>query len=314
MTPRVASRAPSRGGTSFQRFRDESLELSDEERAFWTYSTLPKMDDEFEAERWLGQDEYRALTKSTSGGGFMVPTDLAAKVIAASRAASTVAQLATEYLTSDGQVFNIATDATLGAAAWLAESGSYAAVDDTITQVAMSSFKSTTKIIVSEELRTDQAVSLDDYLAQQFGSRIGSLQEASFCTGSGSGQPLGLVTAGNGISIVTAATGSSTLYKIADLMAVFKALPAAYRPTASWLIAADDFASWPGQRTPPGRSRCRPCSSTRRACSAAPCTNQRLPAHARDSWRWRPRLRRLQDRLRHPSRERRLDPKARRAP
>ena len=66
------------------------------------------------------------------------PTELprlAAKVIAASRAASTVAGLAQEFLTADGQTFNVALDATLGSAAWLAESGGYAAVDDTISLV-----------------------------------------------------------------------------------------------------------------------------------------------------------------------------------
>jgi HK97 family phage major capsid protein len=37
-------------------------------------------------------------------------------------------------------------------------------------------------------------------------------------------------------------SGSSTVYKLADLKSVFKALPAAYRPQASFLINADDFA------------------------------------------------------------------------
>lgn len=235
MTPRVVPRAPSRGGTSFQRFRADSVELSDEEKAFWDYATLPPMETQFDAELMLSANEFRVLSNGASGGGFLVPTDLAGKVIAASRAASTVAGLAQEFLTADGQTFNVALDATLGSAAWLAESGGYTPVDDTMTQQPMGAFKSTSKIIVSEELRTDQAVSLDDFLAQQFGYRLGSLQEAAFCTGDGSGKPLGIVTAGNGITVVNAATGSSLLYKVADLLTVFKALPAAYRSNASWL-------------------------------------------------------------------------------
>jgi HK97 family phage major capsid protein len=246
VTPRYATRTPSRGaGTSFQRHRAESVELTPEDAAFWNYALLPQMEDRFEAERMLG-DEYRVLSKATSGGGFLVPIDLAAKITAASRAASTVAQLATEIVTDTGDTFNIALDATLGAAAWILESGTYTAVDDTLTQQAMGAFKASTKILVSEELRTDNEVALDDFLAQQLGFRLGSLQEQAFCTGSGTNQPLGLVTAANGITIVTAAVGSSLLYKIADLLAVFKAVPAAYRPTSSWLIAADDFASLAG--------------------------------------------------------------------
>lgn len=234
MTPRYATRTPSRGtGTSFQKFRADAFELTSEEKAFWNLVTAPAMEDSFEPEQALGIEEYRVLSKAASGGGFLVPVDLAAKITAASRAASPIAQLATEFLTDTGDTLNVALDATLGAAAWLAESGSYTPVDDTISQQALSAFKATTKILVSEELRADNAVALDDFLAQQFGYRLGSLQEAAFCSGSGSGQPLGLVNAGSGITVVNAATGSSLLYKAADLLAVFKALPAAYRPTAS---------------------------------------------------------------------------------
>lgn len=247
MTPRLVPRTPSSGSdTSFQRYRTDAPELSDAERAFWNYATLPPMYDEFETELAMTVDEYRVLSKATSGGGYLVPTDLAGKVIAASRAASTVAGLAQEFLTERGTTFNVSLDATLGSAAWTAESGSYTPSDDTITQQAMSAFKSTTKIIVSEELKGDEGVSLDDFLAQQFGYRLGSLQEQAFCTGDGSGKPLGIVTAGNGISVVNAATGSPTLYKIPDLLTVFKALPAAYRATASWVMHADDFASLAG--------------------------------------------------------------------
>jgi HK97 family phage major capsid protein len=103
--------------------------------------------------------------------------------------------------------------------------------------------KGTSKIIVSEELRTDQAVDLDAYLAGELGGRLGALQGAAFASGDGSGKPLGLTTAGNGITVVTAATGSATTFKLADLVAVFKAVPAQYRASASWLIAADDFAA-----------------------------------------------------------------------
>ena len=111
MTPRYATRTPSRGATSFQRFRTD--EASIEERAFWDYATLPMMadDDGFDAERMLPHDEFRVLSKASSGGGFLVPTDLAGKVTAATRAASTVAGLAQEFLTADGQTFNVALDA-----------------------------------------------------------------------------------------------------------------------------------------------------------------------------------------------------------
>jgi HK97 family phage major capsid protein len=96
------------------------------------------------------------------------------------------------------------------------------------------------------ELRADEAVELDAYLAFELGGRLGALQETAFCTGDGSGKPLGLVHASSTIPVITAATGSNLLYKLADLVAVVKALPSGYRANASWLINADDFASLAG--------------------------------------------------------------------
>ena len=87
---------------------------------------------------------------------------------------------------------------------------------------------------------------LDNYLAFELGARLGALQEAAFCTGDGSGKPLGIVHASSPYTVVTAATGSSTIYKLADLVTVYKALPAAYRRNAAWLMNADDFGSLAG--------------------------------------------------------------------
>ncbi|MGH3084698.1 MAG: phage major capsid protein [Gaiellaceae bacterium] len=64
--------------------------------------------------------------------------------------------------------------------------------------------------------------------------------------GDGTGKPFGIAATGNGVTIVTAATGSSTSYKLADLVTVYKALPAAYRPQATWMMHPDDLASLAG--------------------------------------------------------------------
>ena len=161
---------------------------------------------------------------------------------AATRAASAVTQLSQEFITERGETVNVPLAGTHGSGARVAESGSFTPSDETITNVALGAYKAATKIITSEELRTDEAIDVDAYLASEFGGRIGALAENAFTVGDGSGKPLGLVTAGNGITVVTAATGSVTSYRLADLKTVYKALPQAYRRTASWLIGGDDFA------------------------------------------------------------------------
>jgi HK97 family phage major capsid protein len=69
------------------------------------------------------------------------------------------------------------------------------------------------------------------------------LEETAFAVGDGSGKPLGVSTSGNGVATVTAATGSSTGFKLADVNAVWAALPDAYKPTASWVMSPSAFRS-----------------------------------------------------------------------
>jgi HK97 family phage major capsid protein len=114
-----------------------------------------------DARDFMPEEEYRVLSKGASGGGFLVPTDVSEMIIAAARAASAVAQVATEVVTDRGETVGMALAGTHGSAAWTAESGSYTPSDETITQQNLGAFKAASKIIVSEELRADELVDLD---------------------------------------------------------------------------------------------------------------------------------------------------------
>jgi len=243
VSPRYPRARPAIHRSSFREFREDGDRASIETRGFWRWVTAPRLDGEGpRAEEMLPEAELRVLSKGASGGGFFVPSDVSEMVISAARAASPIAQLAQEFLTESGETVNVPTAASHGVGAWVAESGSYTPSDETITNVAIGAHKAATKLIASEELRTDAEFSLDDWLAVEFGRRLGALQETAFTTGDGSGKPLGVVTSGNGITIVTAATGSTTSYKVADVKALVKAVPQAYRRNASFLIGGDDFA------------------------------------------------------------------------
>src|SRR5829696_3175220 len=164
-------------GTSLNVFRDGTGSV--EQKAFWRYVTAPAQ---------ILQNEERVLSKAASGGGFLVPTDVAEMIIAAARAASAVAQVATEIVTEKGETLGMALAGTHGSAAWTAESGSYTPSDETITQSNLGAFKATSKLIVSEELRTDEAVELDEYLSFELGGSLGAVQETAFTSGDGSGK------------------------------------------------------------------------------------------------------------------------------
>jgi HK97 family phage major capsid protein len=57
---------------------------------------------------------------------------------------------------------------------------------------------------------------------------------------------LGIVNASSPYTVTTAATGSSLLFKGADILAFYKALAAPYRANATWIMHPDDYASLAG--------------------------------------------------------------------
>lgn len=238
--------------STFADWRENGERAELEARAFWNYLTAPALWEGESAIELLAEDEQRlleeqrVLSKASSGGGFLVPTDTADAIASAARAASVVMQVAAGFTTATGDTLNVALAGTHGTASWLAESSSYAPSDETITQQALSAFKAATKIIVSEELRQDEAVGLDGYLASELGGRLGALANNAMTVGDGSGKPLGLVHASAPYSVTNAATGSTTLYKLADITAAWKALGVAYRPNAVWMMHPDDFGSLAG--------------------------------------------------------------------
>jgi HK97 family phage major capsid protein len=213
-------------------------------RAFWNYLTVPNLGGD--PRELLVEEEQRVLSKGASGGGFLVPTDLGEMIVSSARAKSAIASLSFELVTGDGGTLGLPLGSTHRTAAWLAESGSYTSSDETITQASLSAFKATSRIVVSEELLRDEDVQLDAYLSGELGGRLGTLEGAAFAAGDGSGKPLGITNAGSGYTVVTAAAGSSLLFKVADVLAAYKALPAQWRPTASWIFHPDDYASLAG--------------------------------------------------------------------
>jgi hypothetical protein len=92
MTPRISGTRPPRRApvSSLQEYRQDGDYAPIETRAFWrwaTFGTLSGVD----AAEMLPEEEYRVLSKASSGGGFLVPTDVSEMIIAPARAASAVA-------------------------------------------------------------------------------------------------------------------------------------------------------------------------------------------------------------------------------
>jgi HK97 family phage major capsid protein len=217
-----------------------------DERAFWRYITapLPVTGDPLDG---LETVERRVLSKATSAaGGYLVPQDFDDQVTTLRRAGSRIGALAREIETSQGTQLPLPTATAHGTSSWVAENASTTATDETFGQVTLGAFKGMTLTIVSEELAGDALPEFDNFLAQELAGRQVTLEEAAFATGDGSGKPLGIVAASSGFGVVTAATGSATGFKLADVVSAYAGLGDAYVPNASWLMSPSAFRSLAG--------------------------------------------------------------------
>jgi HK97 family phage major capsid protein len=200
--------------------------------AYWKYLTVGSLSE-------LDVEEQRALSRATgAAGNFLVPTDFYNQIIRALRFMGSVATLCTEYVTDNGDTIQVPANTAHGVAAWTAENTSYTPSDETFAQISLGAFKATSKIIVSEELLQDSAFPMDAFLAQEFGERVGVLENAAYIKGDGIGKPQGLLssnTASN-ITTVTAAVGNTTSFTYSALVTAIFSLPPQYRRNASFIV------------------------------------------------------------------------------
>lgn len=222
---------------TFGEFRERTLGTRAQDQpevrsAYWKYLTVGSLSE-------LDVEEQRALSRATgAAGNFLVPTDFYNQIIRATRHMGSVSTLATEMVTDSGETIQVPANTAHGVATWTGESAAYTPSDETFAQINLGAYKAATKVIVSEELLEDSAFALDAFLAQEFGERIGVLENTAYIKGDGTGKPQGLLssnTASN-ITTVTAATGNATTFSYSALVTAMFSLPAQYRANASFIV------------------------------------------------------------------------------
>ena len=171
---------------------------------------------------------HNALQVGTdSEGGYLVPDEFERTLIEALEEENIFRQLATIITTSSGDR-KIPVVATKGSASWVDEEGAIPEADDAFGQVSIGAYKLATIIKVSEELINDSVFNLEQYIAKEFGRRIGVKEEEAFFIGDGTGKPTGIfnATGGAGVGVTTASASAITIDEIMDL---FYSLKSPYR-------------------------------------------------------------------------------------
>lgn len=193
--------------------------------------------------------EIRALAKGTdSAGGYLVPDQWREKLVQCIKSFGGVAEHAEEITTATGQkmFWPTVTDETTGTpntGALVAEAAAFAGgADPVFGENSLDVYKYTTTgdgnnpVRVSVELLQDSMINVDDLLRRLFGVRLARSEAAAWATGTGSGQPKGILNGTADVELATSNAFDGTNNGYAKLLAIVTALDTHYLPNARWVL------------------------------------------------------------------------------
>ncbi|MEV5538482.1 phage major capsid protein [Saccharopolyspora shandongensis] len=185
-----------------------------------------------------GPVDFRSLTKGTAtAGGNTVPTAFYDRLVAHLIENSAIMQAgATVLNTQSGETIQVPKTTAHSTAAIVTEGSAIAASDPAFGQVPLGAYKYGMLVQVSRELIDDTGVDLEGYLAMSAGRALGNGFGAHAITGTGTGQPRGVVTdATVGVTGAGAVSGAPNGDNLIDL---FHSVIAPYRASSAcrWIL------------------------------------------------------------------------------
>ncbi len=184
----------------------------------------------------LTADEIGAVQRANSltdaNGGFLVPFQLDPNVIlTANGSVNQVRQIA-RVVTATGDVWNGVSSAGV-TGSWDSEAEEVSDDAPSFAQPSIPVHKLQIFVPLSHEVQMD-ADGLASEIAQMIAFEKDVKESTAFVTGSGSGQPTGIITALTGGSSVVTSAANDT-FAVGDVLALDSALPQRYAANASWL-------------------------------------------------------------------------------
>ncbi|MCX4622788.1 phage major capsid protein [Streptomyces albogriseolus] len=174
----------------------------------------------------------RAMSLTDTAGGYLVPFQLDPTVIITANGSRNQIREAARTVVATGDVWN---GVSSGAVAWSWDAEATEVSDDapSFAQPSIPVYKAQGFVPISIEALEDEAnVTQEVARLLSFGRDV--LEAAAFVSGTGVGQPTGIVTALAGTASVVTPTTAET-FAAADIYKLDGALPARYRTGASWL-------------------------------------------------------------------------------
>ncbi len=172
---------------------------------------------------------------TTTAGGFLVPQSFSDRLEIALKYHSGVMENAEVIETDSGADMPWPTvNDTTQVGAILAENATISAQDVTFASVTLKAYMYTSKLIaVSLQLMQDSFFNMENLIADIAGERLGRIFNTHFTTGTGSGQPNGIVTASASGKVGTTGQTTSVIYD--DLIDLIHSIDPAYRRGSKWM-------------------------------------------------------------------------------
>lgn len=185
---------------------------------------------------YQGRADRAALSLTGANGGYLVPFTLDPTVILTNNGATNPFRTIAKQVSITTDDWNGVTSAGV-TAEWIAEATEVADASPTFTQPTITPAKADAYIQASMEVVADSGVSGE--ISMLIADAKDRLEATAFATGSGSGQPKGIVTALQAVTASRVAGSSGAAgaadFVLADVYAVANALPPRHRPNSSWV-------------------------------------------------------------------------------
>jgi HK97 family phage major capsid protein len=189
----------------------------------------------------LTPDEWKAVrntmsTGTDSEGGYTVPSTVAASILDALKEFGGMRAVADVIRTSSGESMNWPTsDGTSEVGEIVGENSSATDADVSFGTKGLPVYKYSSKVVtVPWELLQDSSANIEGFIRGRLQTRLGRITNQHYTTGTGTGQPLGVMAAASvGKTGAVAATAAITY---ADLVDLEHSVDPAYRKNAKFMF------------------------------------------------------------------------------
>ncbi len=187
-----------------------------------------------QGDRALSAEDWQIIrntmsTTTPSEGGYLVATEIARSVVDALKALAGMRSVATVLQTDNGQEINWPnSDGTAEEGEIVAQNASATDADVVFGSTPIPVYKYSSKVVaIPVELLQDAVIDLEAFVNQRCTARVGRITNKHFTTGTGTGQPKGVVVAAGAGKV--GATGQTTSVVLDDLIDLEHSVDFAYR-------------------------------------------------------------------------------------